>query len=48
MRGGMAITPKHPLLISVKTKGIELKLIGVMHKTGEDLYEFIPERNKNN
>lgn len=45
MRGGLPITPKHPLLISVETiNNSELKLIGVMHKSNEDLYEFIPKR----
>jgi len=44
MRGGLSITPKHPLLISIKTKNAELKLIGVMHKSAEDTYEFIPQR----
>ncbi|MFA5433095.1 MAG: toll/interleukin-1 receptor domain-containing protein [Bacteroidales bacterium] len=45
MRGGMPITPKNPLLISVETiNGSELKFIGVMHKSEEDRYDFIPER----
>lgn len=45
MRGGIPITPKHPLLISVEQKnGFDLKLIGIMHKTEEDKYEFIPRR----
>tara|TARA_B110000208_G_C11663924_1_gene392703 strand:- start:61 stop:837 length:777 start_codon:yes stop_codon:yes gene_type:complete len=45
MRGGIPITPKHPLLISVESiNNSVFKLKGVMHKSEEDKYEFIPER----
>lgn len=47
MRGGVPITPRHPLLISVKAvDDNKFEFIGVMHKTGEDTYEFIPQRNQ--
>ncbi len=45
IRGGIPITPKHPLLISIETIDKSMfKLKGVMHKTEEDKYEFIPHR----
>lgn len=48
MRSDVPITPKHPLSISIETMNDKkLQFIGVMHKTEEDKYEFIPQRIKN-
>jgi len=46
MRGGLPITPKHPLIISIETlNNKDFAFIALMHKTGEGRYDFLPKRN---
>jgi hypothetical protein len=45
IRSLLPITPKIPLLIEVKiNNNAEFNFVGVMHKSGEDIYELIPKR----
>ncbi len=45
MRGGIPITPKYPLLISIKEKtNNKFKFKRIMHRTGEDSYVTIPPK----
>lgn len=46
MRGNVPITPNNPMTITVETlNNSDFEFLGLMHKTGEGRYEFIPRTN---